>query len=141
MANSAIKWLVVANLVCGANFASAQDADVGKAPFEALCASCHGIDGKGNGPLREQLKVAAPDLTILAKKNGGVLPVSAVYDAIDGRKAVAAHGSRKMPVWGAFSPELLYQYDKFLDPSYDPEVIVRTQILAIIDYLNRIQEK
>ena len=42
---------------------------------------------------------------------------------------------------GAFSTELLYPYDKFLDSSYDPEVTVRTHILAIIDYLSRIQEK
>ncbi len=141
MGKCAIKWLVIANLVSMSTFAWAQDADVGKAAFEALCAPCHGADAKGNGPLREQLKVAAPNLTILAKKNRGVLPVSALYDVIDGRKVIAAHGTRKMPVWGAFSPELLYQYDRFLDSSYDPEVTVRTQILAIIDYLNRIQEK
>ena len=42
---------------------------------------------------------------------------------------------------GAFSTELLYPYDKFLNSSYDPEVTVRTHILAIIDYLSRIQEK
>jgi nitrite reductase/ring-hydroxylating ferredoxin subunit len=53
----------------------------------------------------------------------------------------AAHGARKMPVWGAFNPQQLYAYDRFLDSSYDPEVTVRTNILAIIDYLNRIQEK
>jgi Cytochrome C oxidase, cbb3-type, subunit III len=141
MANWAVKWLVIANLVGLGTFAWAQDADMGESTYQAICAPCHGTDGKGNGPLREALKVAAPDLTILAKKNGGVLSVSALYDVIDGRKAIAAHGTRKMPVWGAFSPELLYPYDKFLDSSYDPEVTVRTHILAIIDYLSRIQEK
>jgi hypothetical protein len=28
-----------------------------------------------------------------------------------------------------------------IDPSYDLEAVVRARILAIIDYLNRIQEK
>jgi mono/diheme cytochrome c family protein len=141
MATCAIKWLLITILASVATFACAQDADMGASAFQSFCASCHGIDGKGNGPLRDQLKVAAPNLTILAKKNGGVLPVSALYEVIDGRKVIAAHGTRKMPVWGAFSPQQLYQYDKFLDASYDPEVTVRTHILAIIDYLNRIQEK
>jgi mono/diheme cytochrome c family protein len=141
MANWAVKWLIIANLVSVGTFAWAQDADMGKFTYQALCAPCHGADAKGNGPVGKALKIAAPDLTILAKKNGGALPVSALYEVIDGRKAIAAHGTRNMPVWGAFSPELLYPYDKFLDFSYDPEVTVRTHILAIIDYLNRIQEK
>ena len=141
MVNWAVKWLVIANLVSVGTFAWAQDADMGKSTYQAICAPCHGTDAKGNGPVRVALKMRAPDLTVLAKKNGGVLPVSALYDVIDGRKVIAAHGTQKMPVWGAFSAELLYPYDKFLDPSYDPEVTVRTHILAIIDYLNRIQEK
>ena len=95
MANWAVKWLVIANLVSVGTFAWAQDADMGKSTYQAICAPCHGTDGKGNGPLREALKIAAPDLTILAKKNGGVLPVSALYEVIDGRKVIAAHGTRK----------------------------------------------
>ena len=141
MANWAVKWLVIANLVSVGTFAWAQDADMGRYTYQALCAPCHGADAKGNRPVREALKIAAPDLTILAKKNGGALPSDALFEVIDGRKMIAAHGTRNMPVWGAFSPELLYPYDKFLDTSYDPEVIVRTHILAIIDYLNRIQKK
>ena len=36
-----------------------------------------------------------PILTLFAKKNNGVFPLSAVYDAIDGRNAVASHGIRE----------------------------------------------
>ena len=35
----------------------------------------------------------------------------------------------------------LYPSDKLIDPSYDPEAVVRKRILSIIDYLIRIQEK
>jgi hypothetical protein len=87
------------------------------------------------------LKATPPDLTVLAKNNGGVFPFSKVSEVIDGRKVVAAHGTREMPVWGAVRPRLLYPSDKFIDYSYDPEVVARTRILAVIDYLNRIQEK
>ncbi len=121
--------------------AKAQSPDVGSFEFKWACSSCHGNDAKGKGPISSELKIAPADLTVLAKKNNGVFPVSAVYDIIDGRKVIAAHGSREMPIWGAFNESYLYIWNKLLDPSYDPEVLKRTRILAIIDYLNRIQEK
>lgn len=71
--------------------------DAGKREFEANCASCHGASGKGNGPVSDLLKKSAPDLTLLAKNNGGVLPVARLYDVIEGA-GVPAHGSRDMPV-------------------------------------------
>jgi mono/diheme cytochrome c family protein len=109
--------------------------------YQSMCAVCHGADGKGNGPVSGELKVAPADLTVLAKKNNGVFPVNAVYDTIDGRKLIAAHGTREMPIWGAYTFKTLYPPNKFIDPSYDPEGIIRARILAIIDYLSRIQEK
>ena len=65
---------------------AAEDVDVGKAEFQSSCASCHGADGKGKGPVSEQLKVPPPDLTILAKNNNGVFPTNAVYETILDRK-------------------------------------------------------
>jgi len=142
MTKNAIKWLMIANITVGLNaVASAQDIDIGKSEFQSSCASCHGVDGKGKGPVSDQLKVAPTDLTIIAKKNNGVFPISALYETIDGRKAVAAHGTREMPVWGAFIPKFLYPYERLLNFTHDPEYYMRTRILAIVDYLNRIQEK
>lgn len=143
MTKTALKWLMVAHLTVGLVNAAvaAQDTDAGKLLFRSSCASCHGIDGKGKGPLRDQLKVAPTDLTILSRKNGGVFPVGAMYEIIDGRTAIAAHGTREMPVWGTYTSRLLPPSDILIDPSYDPEAVVRARILAIIDYLNRIQEK
>jgi mono/diheme cytochrome c family protein len=143
MARDAAKWLAIAALVTGlhASAWAQDDLDVGKSAYQSMCAMCHGADGKGKGPLSQQFDVAAVDLTVLAKKNDGVLPVSALYNVIDGRKAIAAHGTREMPVWGAYNAKPLYPSDKFVDFTHDPEVIVRTRILAIIDYLNRIQAK
>ena len=74
--------------------------DPGKAEYHSSCASCHGIDGKGNGPVGADLKVPPSDLTVLARKNNGVFPFNSVYEIIDGRKAVIAHGTRDMPIWG-----------------------------------------
>jgi mono/diheme cytochrome c family protein len=142
MARDAAKWLVIVILLTGLQTsARAQDdPDIGKSAYQSMCAMCHGDDGKGKGPLSQQFNVAV-DLTALAKSNNGVLPVSALYNIIDGRKAIAAHGTREMPVWGAYNAKPLYPSDKFVDFTHDPELTVRTRILAIIDYLNRIQAK
>ncbi len=69
--------------------------------FRAHCASCHGFDGKGGGPVAPSLTKKPADLTLLSKVNGGVFPKEAVRKIISGDDAVtAAHGSREMPVWG-----------------------------------------
>jgi hypothetical protein len=60
---------------------------------------CHGPDGTGNGPVATALKKKPANLTLLAKKNGGVFPEEQVREYIDGRKTVATHGTRKMPIW------------------------------------------
>lgn len=144
-----LKSLLIAGLT--AVFAAAvhaEDADVGKAEFQASCANCHGVDGKGKGPVSEMLKVPPADLTTLAKNNNGVFPTSAVYETIDGRKKISAHGTHEMPIWGErFNP--IMNVPHTVDPAYDAldpsrelrEVVVRTRILAVIDYLNRIQRK
>ena len=71
----------------------------GRASFQAYCASCHGRDGKGNGPVAGQLAVRPADLTRLTVRHGE-FPREYVVATIDGRDTLAAHGSRTMPVWG-----------------------------------------
>src|ERR1035438_5558228 len=87
------KWVMVASItVSFSAVALAQDLDAGELALQSSCATCHGIDGKGKGPLSEQLRVAPADLTVLAKKNDGVFPVNAVYETIYGIKRIVAHG-------------------------------------------------
>ena len=149
MIASCLKWLMMAGLAAAmTGAAQAQDADVGKSEFQSSCASCHGADGKGNGPLRAQLKTAPSDLTVLARNNNGVFPATTLYETIDGSKAVPAHGNREMPIWGErFNPIISLphsvdpSYWKLAGPDQSPEVVVRKRILAVIDYLGRIQQK
>ena len=68
--------------------------------FRAYCASCHGKDGKGNGPVAPTLKATVPDLTVIAKNNGGIFPQARIRRIILGEGMIASHGSREMPVWG-----------------------------------------
>jgi hypothetical protein len=85
---------------------------------------------------------------MLAKNNNGEFPTNAVYEIVDGSKTIPAHGNREMPIWGErFNP--IVKLPHHVDPSYwklagpdqSPEVVVRKRILAVVDYLSRIQQK
>jgi mono/diheme cytochrome c family protein len=148
MERAAFKGFMIVYLIIGFNVSGwAQDGDAGKTEFESSCAACHGPDGKGNGPLAAELKTKPADLTVLAKKNGGVFPLNSVFDTIYGLKLIIAHGTRDMPIWGyRYAPGLNEASapsatDRFTRRSYEPDAVVRTRILAVIDYLNRIQQK
>jgi mono/diheme cytochrome c family protein len=39
--------------------------------FRFYCASCHGREGKGDGPVASALNRRPPDLTTIARRNGG----------------------------------------------------------------------
>ncbi|MBU3651898.1 MAG: cytochrome c [Limnohabitans sp.] len=128
--------LVALPLVASAQSAPARKLDFGQQEFQSRCASCHGRDGKGNGPIADLLRQSPPDLTQLSKQNGGIFPISRVYDSIVG-DSVQAHGSRDMPVWGQ-----LYRLragEHYVDTYYDPEAYVRVRVLALVEYLSRLQ--
>lgn len=113
--------------------------DIGKREYDASCANCHGRDGKGGGSFAQMLQVSMPDLTTLSKRNGGVFPAARVYNVIDGREEVKAHGTREMPIWGRhLTAKAAPEYD---DYPYEPEAFVRARILTVIDYLYRLQAK
>lgn len=131
--------LLVVGLALCASAAFAQPrADVGEREFQANCASCHGVDGKGNGPMRELLRQSPPDLTQLLKKNQGMLPMDRMYDVIDGGN-VPSHGTREMPVWGRAFKIQDAQYYLEARGNYDAAALVRARILMLLEYINRIQ--
>jgi hypothetical protein len=116
--------------------------DVGKEEFESKCATCHGASGKGDGPQAQMLPIKPADLTVLAKKNGGIFPTSRVQEIIDGRLEVAAHGPRLMPVWGAefLIKETTRPQDVSAETFSYRESMVNARILALVDYLGRLQD-
>lgn len=137
----ALSLLTLAN----SGLASAADKDrydIGKREYMNRCAVCHGQSGKGDGGAIDILKTAPTDLTALSKKNGGVFPYERVSSVIDGREMVKSHGSRDMPIWGKdYSLETVKADEHFAGVPYTMEMYVRSRVLALIDYLNRIQAK
>ena len=68
--------------------------------YQRFCASCHGAHAEGNGPVAAFFKIMPPNLTQLARRNGGQFPAEGVRKSIDGRADIRPHGTREMPVWG-----------------------------------------
>ena len=103
---------------------------VGTDTYAFYCAPCHGKDGKGRGPVAEALKTLPADLTTLAARNGGAFPKDRVRAFVTaGDRAIPAHGSPAMPVWGpTFSA---------LDAN---DKVVSVRIFNVVAYLESIQQ-
>ena len=130
---------MVAVASCSGIARSAELIDIGQQDYETKCALCHGLDGKGQGSYAGLLTVPVPDLTVLSKNNGGVFPFQHVYRIIDGREERKAHGPRDMPIWGQ---DYLDKAERaFFGYSLSREGFVRSRILALIDYVNRLQRE
>ena len=100
--------------------------------FERYCATCHGVDGKGEGVMSGFLKKKPADLTQISKKNGGEFPFHRTMQFIDGTTDVRAHGDPDMPVWGE-----VFAHETRGSPSQQAEI--RTKILQITEYVRSIQ--
>ena len=99
--------------------------------FKAYCATCHGKDAKGGGPMAASLRIAPPDLTRIAIRNGGTFPFLQVQKIISGeQQPPATHGTREMPVWGPIFSEVTWDQD-----------LGRVRIYSIAMYLEAIQVK
>ena len=85
----------------------------GASIFRNYCAACHGLDGRGNGPVSKALKRAVPDLTRLSQRNGGAFPAIHVRTTImfGSDDLIPAHGSKEMPFWGPIFHEIEFDQD------------------------------
>ena len=109
--SSAARWLLAftagALLLCPASLLAGNEPKTpniytvdGSKIFHEYCATCHGANGKGNGPVARALKNKVPDLTQIAKRSGGKFPSDRIREIIEGTETSSGHGSREMPVWG-----------------------------------------
>jgi mono/diheme cytochrome c family protein len=112
--------------------AQAEQQVAGSSVFRTYCEVCHGRAGKGDGPLAESMRVRPPDLTLIAKKNGGTFPRERVVRMVDGRNPVKGHGGPDMPVWG----------DAFKNVGAgNSEAAVQAKIKSVVHYLETIQAR
>ena len=139
-------WLVLSIAFIGVSIATAQNEQKteikhvpikqtspasGAEMYKTYCAVCHGIEGKGNGPAAEALKVPLTDLTTMASRNGGKFPALRVSAILRGEEMLAAHGTKDMPIWG----------NLFWSMSGGHESEVQQRVSNLNKYLESMQKK
>jgi mono/diheme cytochrome c family protein len=72
----------------------------GKQMYVNYCAPCHGVDGKGRGPVSTALTTPPTDLTVLARNHRGKFPDTHIVSVLEYGSEIKAHGTNEMPVWG-----------------------------------------
>jgi len=109
---------------------AAQKKPTGRDIYMDRCSACHGDDGKGNGPAVGALKIAPGDLTLLAKRNGGLFPSERVKNIVGDWVDITAHGSRETPIWG----------DVFHPKNAADQQIANDRFKSLVSYLASIQQ-
>jgi len=103
----------------------------GPALYGAYCAVCHGVDGKGFGPMATSLKAPPKDLTRISARNNGKFPLAHLQKVISGEEAISAgHGTREMPVWGPIFSQIAWDQD-----------LGRIRVYNLAKYIEQMQAK
>lgn len=102
--------------------------------YQRFCASCHGPQAYGDGPVAPTLKVMVPDLTRIARRQqGGEFPEERIREIVDGRAVLPAHGLRDMPVWG-------YELEAQAPADQPGRAAAQSLIDRLVAYLRSIQQ-
>jgi mono/diheme cytochrome c family protein len=123
--------MVLLLLLAAGKTSAAEDA--GRTLYVRYCASCHGREGRGDGPVAPALGQKPTDLTQIAVSHGGEFPFVAVCEAIDGTRTVRAHGVSEMPIWG----------EVFLSDPASPleqQILAGGKVIAIARYVRILQK-
>ncbi|MDA5093906.1 c-type cytochrome [Aliiroseovarius sp. KMU-50] len=112
----------------------------GEELYLTYCASCHGAQADGNGPMNDVLTMKVPDLTTITQRNDGNFPFLKVVHMVDGRSGVMAHGS-EMPVWGdQFAEQFEREKSNGMKGDLSTIYKVRGRVLSLVYYLESIQK-
>lgn len=100
------------------------------------CATCHGLEADGDGPMAPILLVQPVALSALAANNGGEFPLLRAIRRIDGRDPLVSHGS-SMPVYGQF----FEGDDTAMKAPNGQPVMTSRPIADLVSYLLTIQQE
>ncbi|MFC2966773.1 c-type cytochrome [Acidimangrovimonas pyrenivorans] len=131
---------LILGLAFGAPAMAQSTVEAGAAAFKNRCAVCHGETGKGDGTVGQMFTHPPKNLTLLSKENGGVFPFERVYQSIDGRKKIAAHGigGSPMPIWGEYLMEEAMERQG--TDKNAAALMVQGRILQLIAYIQSVQQ-
>ncbi len=129
-----LAFATIATLLLSPAVVVAQDAQAGAVLYEQHCAVCHGLEGRGKGPLAPALLLQPPSLRDLTLRNDG-FPTRRVVMRIDGTDPLVSHGS-PMPVYGPF----FAGDDTALKSESGQPIMTSRAIVDLVAYLRGIQE-
>ena len=109
----------------------------GEHDFNMYCGSCHGTEGKGDGPVAARLEKKPADLSTLTQRYGE-FPRDKIAAFIDGTADVAAHGNREMPVWGKW---FTLEATQGLGGAEGDPATVKRRIDNVVNYIETLQVK
>ena len=131
-----IRSILATGLCTGVMLATAtqaQDARRGAELYLHHCATCHGLDATGHGPMAGVLVIQPTNLTKLSGQDG-TFPTARVVARIDGRDPLVSHGS-PMPVYG---PYFEGQDTAIKAPTGQP-ILTSMPIADLVAYLETLQ--
>jgi len=100
----------------------------GESLYHNYCATCHGSNAKGNGPMAPVLKTPPADLTRIAVRRSGSFPEKEMANLISWEAEMASHGTREMPLWGPIFSQIAWDQD-----------LGRVRVANLVSYLKSIQ--
>ncbi len=112
----------------------AQDVETGAELYQHYCATCHGLDATGHGPMAGVLVIQPTNLKALADADG-VFPTARVVARIDGRDPLVSHGS-PMPVYGPY----FEGNDTAIKTPAGQPILTSKPIADLVEYLKTLQE-
>jgi mono/diheme cytochrome c family protein len=126
--SAGIAYVLAAHGMALAEEPVAEELSGGRDLFVGHCAICHGLDGTGQGPLAQAMKIVPADLTQIAAKHTGDFPDAKVRDVIRNGGAVLGHGSTAMLPWGLY-------FSERRNPA-----VAKARIKALTEYIKSIQQ-
>lgn len=115
--------------------APSQPVSVGRAAFTENCSSCHGAQGRGDGPMSVFVSTGVPNLRQLRQRSGGEFPKTYVIEVVT-RISDLHDDIVAMPDFGTLlgaSPTVYMAAD-------GQRIKTDSTILAIVDYLESVQD-
>lgn len=109
--------------------------NAGKTLYMQHCVSCHGVDGKGDGPSAERLSTTPADLTKIAARRDGVWPALEVMEILSGYSR-NIQPREDMPV----IVDILDHDMSEFDPGNGEPFLMPTKLIEIAKYLESLQD-
>ena len=104
----------------------------GRASYQQFCAACHGLNGKGGGPVASLLLEAPADVTQISRRRNGAFPQA------DLEALLLARSRASLPQ--AMPRHMILFGPIFLSMDSDP-AFARAQVAELLTFIESMQEE